>query len=141
MNARFTLCDSVLMNGDQAVLGIERANRKKGPCSALCLNVGRGKEFEIMTEQEFKDHDHLHSWNIMVHNEVVTWILHGEYNGVKVRRKALDGGKTPVMTYPITVAKFKNFEQIALVLKADDSEIIIYDKEVYVAVDLKDPTQ
>jgi hypothetical protein len=70
------------MNGDQAVLGIERENRKRGPASALCLNVGRGKGFDIMTYDEFKKHYHFHSWNIIVHNEVITWILHGEHTGV-----------------------------------------------------------
>jgi hypothetical protein len=60
------------------------------------LNVGRGKEFDIMTEPEFKHHHHLHSWNIMVRNEVVSWILHGEQNGVILKRKSLDNGKTPV---------------------------------------------
>ena len=127
------------MNGDQAVVGIDRANRKRGPAGALCLNVGRGKEFDIMTEQEFKHHHHLHSWNIMVHNEVVSWILHGEQNGVVLRRKILDNGKTPVQSTPITVAKFTNFDWITLVLKYDDSQAIIYDRETYVAVDLKDP--
>jgi hypothetical protein len=94
-----------------------------------------------MTDQEFKDHHHLHSWNIIIHNEVVSWLLHGEHHGVFLRRKALDNGKTGVKTYPIKVegANFKNFENITLVLKDDDSEFIIYDKEIYVSVDSKDP--
>jgi hypothetical protein len=67
------------------------------------------------------------SWNIMVHNEFVSWILHGQ-KGVVLKRKCLDNGKTQVKSYPITVAEFVDFNWITLVLKYDDSEAIIYDR-------------
>jgi hypothetical protein len=133
--SQHVVVDPEIKDGRQRCIGVDFWG--SGKQTALDMAEPLQKEkFELLTKNEVDQHIALHSWNIILRNDKLFWIVH-KHGDCWLKMKELADWDSEIEETALQLGKpFEKVNRLTMILSWDLTFIILHDKIQYLKVDL-----